>query len=122
MTPMYFCIRDEIGKEMMDLLQRYGAKPISTKKMDRMDKGELFGRVAATDQIVQETRQRKQEQEAAAAASKMNENMRLLQHRGEQLEEMGSKATQLHDDARNYADMAKQLKEKSKQKSKWLAF
>ena len=126
---MYYALRDEGTDEMTQLLEKYGA---SNKKKNKEWKAteELFGRVkAAEEKAAQKKQQQQREQEqlekAKTAQSQMGENMRLMNERGQKIEEMGDKARHLNEEAQNYADMAKQLKEKSKRGargSKWLPF
>ena len=109
-TPMDYC--DDSTNDIVQLLVQYGGQRTD------WDRGALFGQVEA----VQEKREQKRQAQAAQAQQKiMNENMRLLQQRGEQIDELGNKATELNQGAQDFASMAKQLKEKSKS-SKWLPF
>ena len=120
-TPMYYALRDEVSEEMITLLEKHGAN----KNNERRAKEELFGRVKATEAKVAAKKQQREEQErqkAEAAQAQMAENMRLMNERGQKIEEIGDKASHLNYEAQNYADMARQLKEKSKKRSKWLPF
>jgi Synaptobrevin len=119
-TCMYYAVRDELPSTTIDLLKEYGAKESQLAKMET--KGELFGRVQATEQVRKDRRETQQRQEAVEAQVKMNENLRLLNERGEKIEDLGNKASELNANASNFASMAKQLKEKSKKQSKWLPF
>lgn len=114
-TPVYYCVRDGFD-EAAELLLAHGAKPVSRTN----DKGELFGRVAATQALLEEKsrqEERKRQVEAAAAEIQKN-NLRLLQQRGDKIDELGNKASELNQGAEDFASMAKQLKEKVKNK-KW---
>jgi methyl-accepting chemotaxis protein len=66
----------------------------------------------------EKNRKIEQQKETEAVASEMKNNMKLLQRRGEQIDEMGDKARGLNEGAQDFAYMAKQLKEKS-MKKKW---
>jgi Synaptobrevin len=117
---MYYAVRDELPGTTIDLLKEYGAKESQLAKMET--KGELFGRIHATEQVRQDRRETQQRQEAVEAQVKMNENLRLLNERGEKIEDLGNKASELNENASNFASMAKQLKEKSKKKKAFLFF
>ena len=119
-TCMYYAVREKLPQSTIALLMEHGAKESKLAKIE--EKGELFGRIQATENQRTERREEKQRQEAVAAQAKMNENLRLLNERGEKIEDLGNKASELNDNAANFADMAKQLKEKSKKQSKWLPF
>jgi hypothetical protein len=119
-TCMYYAVRDELPSTTVALLEEYGAKESKLAKMET--KGELFGRVQATEQVRKDRREVQQHNEAVQAQAKMNENLRLLNERGEKIEDLGNKAKDLNENASNFATMAKQLKEKSKKQSKWLPF
>jgi hypothetical protein len=113
-TPMYYCVRDGFDSAV-ELLLAHGAKPVSRTN----DKGELFGRVAATQALLEEkSRQEERKREVEAAAAELQQNLRLMQKRGEKIDELGNKASELNQGAEDFASMAKQLKEKVKNK-KW---
>jgi N-dimethylarginine dimethylaminohydrolase len=89
--------------------------------------GALFGQVAAAEAKATERRRQEQlaleqKQKAEQAQAEMNENMRLLQQRGIQIDEMDDKAHQLSEGGKNFADMAAQLKQKTKAQRSWLPF
>lgn len=116
--------RDQLPAGTTAVLTEFGAKP-SQKAQEEM-RGELFGKVNITNQA----REAKREAEAAEAAraaqekaesanSQMQQNMAAMHKRGEMIEELGDKATELQDGARDYGDMAAQLKAKMKKKSIW---
>lgn len=107
-TPVFYAIRDHHEPITQLLLKHGGIRPRA------VDDGELFGRVQASDRLVQSERSA----QAQAAQAQMNENMRLLQERGEKIREMDDRARQLNDGASDYADLASQLKAKVTQK-KW---
>lgn len=124
-TPMYYALRDKVSAEMVNLLEKHGANK-QNKEWKATE--ELFGRVRAAEEKVATKKQQREEEErqkAAAAQSQMTENMRLMQERGQKIEEIGDKASHLNDEAQNYANMARQLKEKTRRGargSKWLPF
>jgi Ankyrin repeats (3 copies)/Synaptobrevin len=121
-TPMYWAVREELPATTLALLEQYGATKSETY-VKNLSNGELFGKVAATEQIMEERhREAQQKKEAEAAAAQMAQNMKLLQQRGEQIDELGNKASDLNQGAQDYASMARQLKEASKKKSKWMPF
>ena len=113
-TPLYLAVQDELPESTQALLEQYGAAPVDA---DVSQRGELFGRVAATQEILEERhREQKQQREAAAAQEEIKQNMKLLQRRGEQINELGDKAGDLNQGAADFASMAKQLKEAQKKK------
>jgi hypothetical protein len=121
-TPIDYAVRDRAPQAIVDMLQAKGG--IVREDVD--ERGALFGQVAATEEKLQNQRAEKKEQEleqkkkAEAAQQQMHDNLLLMQRRGEQINEMGSKVTELNEGAKNYGSMAKQLKEKSK--NSWLPF
>jgi hypothetical protein len=46
----------------------------------------------------------------------MAQGMNALRERGERLQQLEGKTSQLHNDASSYAELAKQMKEKNKKK------
>lgn len=112
-TPMYYAVRDDL-LEIQELLYDFGAQ--RSFEAEQCGCGELFGRIADTQEIIDDRRTVQAEQ-AAAAQAQMAENMRALQMRGEKIRDLGDKATQLNDGAATYADLARQLKEKSSKPS-----
>ena len=110
---MYLAVHDELPPSTIALLQQHGAQPVESVR------GELFGKAAVTQELVEERRaEQKQKIEAEQAADTMKNNMKLLQQRGEQINEMGDKASDMVEGAANFAEMAKKLKESQKNK-KW---
>jgi uncharacterized phage infection (PIP) family protein YhgE len=108
------------------LLTEFGGVP--SKKVEEEMHGELFGKVAKTEKVREEKRQFEAEakavakavqEKAATAQSKMAQNIAAMHKRGEMIEELGDKASELEYGAQDYADMAAQLKEKLKKKSVW---
>jgi hypothetical protein len=116
-TPMYYAVMDQLDHTTVSLLESYGAT--ASKMAETQQNGKLFGRVAAAQSNVDEQRRETAERKKAeVAAAAMSQNMRLLQRRGEQIDELDDKAQQLNDNAKNFGNMAKQLKEQHKKK-KW---
>ena len=114
-TPLYLAVQDEAPLSTRQLLLDHGARPIT----DVGPRGELFGKVAATELILEERqREKQQEQQAKAAQAEIANNMKLLQRRGEQINELNDKASDLNQGAADFASMAKQLKAAA-QKKKW---
>lgn len=118
-TPLYLAVQDELPTSTRQLLLDHGARPV----LDVGPRGELFGKVAATEQILEERQREKQQQQqqAKAAQAEIANNMKLLQHRGEQINELNDKASDLNQGAADFASMAKQLKAAA-QKKKWYHF
>ena len=114
-TPLYLAVQDEAPLSTRQLLLDHGARPIT----DVGPRGELFGKVAATELILEERqREKQQEQQAKAAQAEIANNMKLLQRRGEQINELNDKASDLNQGAADFASMAKHLKAAA-QKKKW---
>lgn len=124
-TPMYYAKRDQAPPEIVRALELHGAEPCSKVSLEQ--EGALFGQVAAAEAKATERRRQEQlaleqKQKAEQAQAEMNENMRLLQQRGIQIDEMDDKAHQLSEGGKNFADMAAQLKQKTKAQRSWLPF
>jgi hypothetical protein len=118
-TAMSHAVADQLPETTTVLLETYGAKS-SREQAEQDQRGELFGRVKDTEVIVQEKRrQMEQKRQAEAAAAEMNKNMQLLKERGEKIEQLGDKASELNQGAQDFASMARQLKEKNKNKKWW---
>jgi Ankyrin repeats (3 copies) len=108
-TAMYYATRDQ-QHDMQQILAEHGA--MMSLEAVQCGCGELFGAVSDAQEVVDDRRDREVRQ-AREAQTQMNDNLRLMQERGTKIREMGDKATQLNEGAANYADMARQLKEKS---------
>lgn len=82
------------------------------------NKDELFGRARTGDERAKDIHGVQGEKalvgEAASAAS---QNMGALQERGERLEKLQNKTSNLEQNAADYRDTARQLKEKAKKQS-----
>lgn len=116
-TPMYFAVRDELP-EMASLLKMHGAS--RSKQAESEQRGELFGRVDATQKEFDDNKKKKklkEQEKADSAASQMQQNMAAMHRRGEKIERLDNKARELNEGAANYADMARQLKEQQKRKN-----
>lgn len=126
---------DKDGASSVDHAVRDSASPIILELLKQSggifqddNQGALFGQVASVtekrekDMATQKARELEEKQKAEKAKSKMAENMRLLQERGEKINEIGDKAVHLNAEAGEFRSMAQLLKEKTKQQSKWLPF
>jgi hypothetical protein len=117
-SAMYYATRDE-QHDMQQILTEYGARP--SMEALQCGCGELFGAVQDAQEAVNDRREQEAASAAAAAAheracvvqDQMNDNVRLMHERGQKIREMGDKAAQLNEGAANYAEMARQLKERS---------
>lgn len=124
-TAMYYALRDNLEPRMIDLLHEYGAVKDKKKNKEWKAAQELFDRVQATDAKTAATRQQQQQEKAQAAQAEMANNLNLMQQRGQKIEELDDKARHLNEEAQDFANMAKQLKEKTKQGARgtrWLPF
>jgi Synaptobrevin len=106
---------------MTELLVAHGAKKVASERQ------QLFGRVEATQAIVDRQRQQQQQREEEAAAvvvqTEMQQNMHLLNERGQKIAEMDDKARELNDNAAEFKSLSSQLKSQMKQKSgRWGIF
>ena len=103
------------NKDMIQLLEQYGAKTNSSEV--------LFKSAIEEQKRLKEetprTTNRKVVAKLKGASGAMSEAVSALRERGERIEKLDSKTADLQNDAQNYADMAKQLKEKTKKKSQW---
>jgi predicted transcriptional regulator len=97
---------------MIKLLEQYGAKAISSP---------LFESAIEEQKRLKErtpkTANRKAMAKAEGASGSMSEAMNALKERGDRIEKLDKRTADLQNDAQNYAEMAKQLKEKTKKKS-----
>jgi len=82
----------------------------------------LFDRVVATQNQREERRERELEREALTAQAQMSQNMRLLNERGQKIDDAAEKASEMNQNASEYADLARQLKEKTKKQASWNPF
>jgi hypothetical protein len=108
-SAMYYSTRDK-QHDMQQILVEYGAEP-STEAL-QCGCGELFGAVQGAQEAIDDRRE-SESRAAAAAQAQMSDNLRLMNERGKKIRDMGDKATQLNEGAANYAEMARQLKERS---------
>jgi len=116
-SPMTYATQDEVSQSIIDLLLSNGGQVVKPTNKPSA----LFGQVEAVETKRQiEHGYEQKERQAKAAQAEMNENMRLLRERGEKIDEMSSKAADLNLAAQDYKSMSKKLKEKLKQKSKWV--
>lgn len=124
LTPMDYAVQDNASGTIVDMLKAKGGlirEHISLR-------GELFGQVRAVEarkvREAEETCQRETDERRQAEVTRrqMNENILSLEKRGEQIQELASKASELNDGAKDFSNMAKQLKGKSKATSRWFPF
>mmetsp|Transcript_9191 Transcript_9191/g.13032 ORF Transcript_9191/g.13032 Transcript_9191/m.13032 type:complete len:126 (+) Transcript_9191:689-1066(+) len=123
----------------MELLQSFGA-PKSGQAESEM-RGELFKEAQAVELTRKERREQKKaeakaQKEAKAQAkadakakaandqvkgvqNQMSENMNAMRERGDKLEHLAGQTANLENEAATFADLAKQLKEKTKKQSRW---
>ena len=98
---------------MIKLLEQYGAKANSS--------GVLFESAIEEQKRLKErtpkTANKKTMAKLEGATGAMNEAMSALKERGDRIEKLDRKTADLQNDAQNYAEMAKKLKEKTKKKS-----
>jgi len=119
-TPMHYAVEANF-QAAVDLLLAFGAAPPYDNGGGSDSEGELFGKVAREHAVDQEHKQVvKAEAVAAEAANNlMAENMQLMKERGEKLENMDDKASQVRQDAEEMKQLSHQLKEKMKKKNTW---
>ena len=101
------------NKDMISLLEKHGGQKHASEVLFKSAIEEQKQLKDAKPSSVMKSMGR-----AKKAAGAMSEAMSALRERGEKLESLDNKTAQLHNDAANYADMAKQLKEKNKKKAK----
>jgi hypothetical protein len=120
-TPTDFAVQDDsTPPAILEMLESSGG---TVRASLQTGKGALFSQVAAVEEKrKQEKKEQQRNAEAEAAQQQMNENMRLLQQRGEQINELGSKATELNQEASDFGALARKLKDKSKKQNSWLPF
>eukprot|EP00978_Attheya_sp_CCMP212_P027488 scaffold92085_cov52-Attheya_sp.AAC.2 len=108
-------------QKAVDLLLAFGAAPPYDNGGGSDDEGELFGKVAREHVVDQEHKQVVKAEAVAAETAKnlMAENMQLMKERGEKLENMDDKASQVRQDAEEMKQLSHQLKEKMKKKNTW---
>jgi len=98
---------------MIKLLEQYGAVANSS--------GVLFASAIEEQKRLKEQTPKVTNRKAMAklqgASGALSEAMSALKERGDRIEQLDRKTADLQNDAQNYADMAKQLKEKTKKKS-----
>jgi hypothetical protein len=106
--------------ELQQLLLERGGRVV----VDAAQTGELFGRVAATQAIVQDKRHQQQleQNRRQQVEETLADNRRLMALRGEQIEQMGNQADDMQQGAADMKDLARRLKEKSAQQSNKIFF
>mmetsp|Transcript_14754 Transcript_14754/g.31269 ORF Transcript_14754/g.31269 Transcript_14754/m.31269 type:complete len:619 (-) Transcript_14754:64-1920(-) len=113
-TPLDLAALSE-NRDMSRLLERHGAQKHSSEVLFKSavaEQNELKSRSPRP-------RGGKTMEMAKGATGAIFDAMSALRERGERIEHLDNKAAQLNSDAANYADMAKQMKEKNKQKAKY---
>jgi hypothetical protein len=127
-SPIEYATRDPAPREIQDLLARNGGRTLTSREFNNTA---LFGQVSGIEQKRQEKRDRKArelELKATMARMEIENNLIWLHMRGDQIDDMGNKATEMNDGAQNFAAMAKQLKARSAKGAemprirKWLPF
>jgi hypothetical protein len=98
----------------VELLEHYGAK---TNSSNVLFKGAVEEQEKLKNEQPQQGMVQKTIAKGKGATAAMSQAMSALKERGEKIERLDNKAAQLQDEASNYADMAKKLKEKNKKKS-----
>lgn len=98
----------------MKLLEQYGAKANRS--------GVLFESAIEEQKRLKEKTPKSDNRKTMATKAKgatnaMSEAMSALKERGDRIERLDQKSKDLQNDAQNYAEMAKKLKEKTKKKS-----
>jgi hypothetical protein len=148
-TPLDYCIIYELPVSTMDLLRQYGATRTTVCTVDAAKssrwtnnyrtnhddtptkihwKGELFGKVAVTEQIIEHRRREgvQQQQVQDLVTEQQRTTRQLFQQRGEQIDALSEGATKLQTNAQDFASMAQQLKQRSQRQharyNRWFPF
>ena len=112
--------------DVLELLESRGGESSALSEIEQ--RGELFGNLEEANMNTERRREQErliEEQKVAEAAAKaqavqdqMERNMQAMQERGEKIEELDVKTKQLESEAKDFHEMATQLKEKMKAKNK----
>ena len=102
--------------EMINLLEQYGGKKQSSMLLFE---GAVEEQKRTNREAVSRTRVQKLFTVVQESRSMLVQGMSAFRERGEKLERLGNETANLHMDACDYAQMAKQMKEKNKTKSKF---
>ena len=113
-TPLDHAVLSE-NREMIQLLESHGGK---TNASDVLFKSAVEEQKRITSETTSPKIQAKKTIDKATSA--MSQGMSALRERGERLEKMDNATSNLNNEAANYADMARQLKEKNKKKAGFL--
>ena len=113
-TPLDHAVLSE-NREMIQLLERHGGK---TNASDVLFKSAVEEQKRITSETTSPKTQAKKTIDKATSA--MAQGMSALRERGERLEKLDNTTSNLNNEAANYADMARQLKEKNKKKAGFL--
>lgn len=124
-TAMYFAQRNQLD-DIELILKDFGGKASNLADMEL--RGELFAGVEEAQKRTEERREKEQAmknqmaketaRKAESAQSQMVRNMAAMIERGEKIQEMDDKARQINSEAKDFGDMAKQLKNQMKNR-KW---
>ena len=127
-SAMYYAERNKLS-DMEDILKRFGGKKSKLAEMEL--KGELFGGVEEAkrkterrreiEQAVKDNKATEAAAKAQSAQSLMSENMSAMIERGERIKAMDNKTQQLNDEAKEYGNLASQLRNQAKNQ-KWYQF
>lgn len=99
----------------MILLEKHGAKKHSSEVLFKSAVEEQ--NKLRSEQSAPKSAAKKTIGKAKAASGAIGQVMSAMRERGEKLETLDNKTSQLSGDASNYAQMAKQMKEKNKKKA-----
>mmetsp|Transcript_10712 Transcript_10712/g.30602 ORF Transcript_10712/g.30602 Transcript_10712/m.30602 type:complete len:494 (-) Transcript_10712:345-1826(-) len=133
-TPMYYAERNQIGDGIIAVLKEHGGKDSEMAATEQ--RGALFGsaltaaaasekrrakerEVKELEQQIKDERAQQAKAKAEGAAATMGNTMASMHERGQKIEDLGVKARELNEQAATYGDLAAQLKEKAKKKTKW---
>jgi len=116
-TPLDHAVLSE-NREMIHLLESFGGK---TNASDVLFKSAVEEQKRIKSETTSpKTQAKKTIDKAKDAASVISQGMSALRERGERLEKLDNTTSNLNNEAANYADMARQLKEKNKKKAGFL--
>ena len=111
---LFLCVRivaerNELDEEIIELMKGFGGKKSNLTETEA--RGELFGGIAdanrktehrrKVEKVVQENKAAEAARKAESAQSAMGDAMNALVQRGEKINEMGDKANELLEGARN---------------------
>lgn len=114
-TPLDHAVLSE-NKDMIQLLEHHGGEEHSSEVLFKSAIEEQNELKSGQSQSPK-TSGKKMMAKAKKATGAMSDAMSALRERGEKIENLDNKTAQLHSEASNYAEMAKQMKEKNKKKA-----